>query len=168
MKHWLPDHRVRHVDELTPVWLAERGIRGLVADLDNTLVPWHEEEIPAQVSAWMESLGTAGVPLCIASNTLNFGRLSRVADRLGVDHHPGNAGKPGTRGIDDAIRRLGMGRSEVAMVGDQLFTDMVAGRRAGLATILVNPLSAREFVGTRWVSRNLERLLLRGEHARPR
>ena len=54
------------------------------------------------------------------------------------------------------------------MVGDQLFTDMVAGNRLGLFTVLVNPLTAHEFIGTRLISRNLERLVLRGERQRPR
>ncbi|MFM7320931.1 MAG: YqeG family HAD IIIA-type phosphatase [Armatimonadota bacterium] len=168
MKPWLPDHCVRHVRELTPEWLGERGIRGLVADLDNTLVGWHEEAIPEDVLAWSRALGNAGIPLCIASNTWNFGRLRRVAHTLGAEHHPGNAGKPGTRGVGDSLSRLGLTAADAAMVGDQLFTDMVAGRRAGLATILVNPLSSREFIGTRLVSRNLERLVLRGDRARPR
>ena len=54
-----------------------------------------------------------------------------------------------------------------AMVGDQLFTDIRAGYRAGVKTILVNPLTKRDFIGTKLVSRTLEDLVLRGEHRRP-
>jgi hypothetical protein len=53
------------------------------------------------------------------------------------------------------------------MVGDQLFTDMVAGNRVGLTTVLVNPLADKEFIGTKLISRNAEKLILRGERARP-
>lgn len=168
MNRWIPDHMLRTVTQLTPEWLAERGIRGLVADLDNTLVPWHEDEIPTDVRQWSTDLRGAGIRLCIASNTLNFGRLARVSAGLSADHFPGNAGKPGTRGVVDALRRMRLRPTEAAMVGDQLFTDMIAGRRAGMTTVLVNPLSPHEFIGTRWVSRNLERVVLRGDRARPK
>jgi len=167
VNRFLPDHCVSHVGDLTPDWLFERNIRALVCDLDNTLVPWHTETIAPDVLGWVESLRTAGIQACIASNTLNLGRLARLADTLRVAHVPANARKPGTTGLACALRLLESNPSSTAMVGDQLFTDMVAGRRMGMTTVLVNPLTPREFIGTRWISRPLERLVLRGENARP-
>jgi HAD superfamily phosphatase (TIGR01668 family) len=160
VNRWLPDHFVPHVATLTPEWLGSQGIRALVCDLDNTLVPWHSLEIPDPVRGWVETLTAAGIPACIASNTLNFDRLARIADGLGMAHVPANARKPGTVGIERALALLGREAHLAAMVGDQFFTDMIAGRRAGLTTVLVNPLATREFMGTRIISRPLERLVL--------
>ena len=164
-----PDLIVRHVTDVSPLLLAEsHGIRAVVCDLDNTLAEWRSEQIAAEVTEWLTALRRTGIGVCIASNTRNLPRLSRVAEKAGIHHVPGNAGKPGTGGLKRALSLLDAHPGEAAMVGDQLFTDIVAGNRLGLFTVLVNPLSPREFVGTRLISRNLERLVLRGERERPR
>jgi HAD superfamily phosphatase (TIGR01668 family) len=162
-----PKRIVRHVRDISPAELAEvYGIRAVVCDLDNTLAEWHSEAIDDEVRAWLAALHATGIGVCVASNTRNFSRLERVAQGLDILHVPGNAGKPGTRGMRRALQLLEATPGEAAMVGDQLFTDIVAGNRAGMFTILVNPLSPREFIGTRWISRNLERLFLRGAQER--
>ena len=164
-----PDRIVRHVSDLTPALLAEQhGIRAVICDLDNTLAAWHSEEITGEVTAWLRALKNTGIGVCIASNTRNLSRLGRVATGMGIAHVPGNAGKPGVGGLKRALVLLDAHPGEAAMVGDQLFTDIVAGNRLGLYTVLVNPLSPHEFIGTKVISRNLERLILRGNRARPR
>lgn len=161
-----PDLIVRHVRDVPPERLQAGGIRAVVTDLDNTLVPWRSEDVEAEVIAWLTSLRDAGMKVCIASNTRHLRRLERLGERLGILHVPFNAAKPGVRGIQRALSLLGSPPGETAMVGDQLFTDIVAGNRAGLYTVLVNPLSRREFVGTRLISRSAERLILRGDRRR--
>jgi hypothetical protein len=162
---------VRHASELSPERLAQLPgrppISAVVCDLDNTLAEWHSEHIASEVIHWLSALHDAGIGVCLASNTRNLPRLARVAEHLGVHHVPGNAGKPGTAGMQKALALLGARPEAAAMVGDQLFTDIVAGNRLGLFTVLVNPLGPREFIGTRLVSRSLERLVLRGERRRP-
>ena len=162
-----PDYLIRHVTDLSPEWLRQRSVRGIVADLDNTLVGWHSEAIPPEVAAWLSAIRLEGISVCIASNTRNFARLRKLSEALSVLHVPGNAGKPSSKGIRTALSLLSVDPKYALMVGDQLFTDMVAGRRAGLTTVLVNPLTTRDFIGTKVVSRNLERLVLRGDRARP-
>lgn len=161
-----PDLIVAHVRDVTPERLAARGIRAVVTDLDNTIVGWHSEEIAGEITAWLAALRASGIAVCIASNTRHFTRLDRLAAQMGIRHVPGNAGKPGVRGMRRALALLQTTPEQTAMVGDQLFTDIVAGNRAGLTTILVNPLTPREFIGTRLISRNLERLVLRGSRKR--
>lgn len=161
-----PDYIVRHVCDVTPALLSEGGVRAVVTDLDNTLVAWRSEEVTEEITAWLLNLRQAGLGVCIASNTRHFSRLERLAAQLGIGHVPGNAGKPGVRGLRDALSLLNSSPETTAMVGDQLFTDIIAGNRLGLTTVLVNPLSPREFIGTRLISRNLERLVLRGERRR--
>lgn len=164
-----PDLIVRHVSDVSPVLLAEqRGVRAVVCDLDNTLTAWRSEEIADEVTGWMAALLAAGMGVCIASNTRHYSRLERIATRLGIAHVPGNAGKPGTGGLRHALRLLDAAPHEAAMVGDQLFTDIVAGNRLGMLTVLVNPLTPREFVGTKLLSRRAEALVLRGKLSRPR
>lgn len=163
-----PSLVVRHVSDVPVSLLAERGIRAVVTDLDNTLLPWHgEDEAAPEVLAWLAGLRDAGIGVCLASNTRRLERLARLAKGWNIAHVPRSANKPGTAGIRHALSLLGAVPTESAMVGDQLFTDMVAGNRLGMFTVLVNPLSKHEFVGTRYISRNLERLVLRGERARP-
>ncbi|HVK05115.1 MAG TPA: YqeG family HAD IIIA-type phosphatase [Armatimonadaceae bacterium] len=161
-----PDLIVRHVSDASPALLAGRGIRAVITDLDNTIVAWHSEEVTEEVGAWLLGLRERGISVCIASNTRNFSRLKRLAYHLGIECVPGNAGKPGTGGLRRALTLLSSSPEDTAMVGDQLFTDVVAGNRLGLFTVLVNPLTGREFVGTRLISRSAERIVLRGERAR--
>lgn len=164
-----PSLIVRHVSDCSAAFLAERGIVAVVSDLDNTLLPYHgaDDAVSADVLAWLADLRGAGIGVCLASNTTRLGRLGRLAASWGVLHVPRTAGKPGVAGIRHALDLLGAPPANAAMVGDQLFTDMVAGNRLGMFTVLVNPLSPHEFIGTRLVSRNLERLVLRGTRARP-
>ena len=164
-----PDRIVRHVSDLTPALLTEQhGIRAVICDLDNTLAEWRSEHIAEEVTGWLKALQSTGIGVCIASNTRNLHRLERIAGAMGIAHVPGNANKPGINGLKRALSLLNAHPGEAAMVGDQLFTDIVAGNRLGLYTVLVNPLSPREFIGTKVISRNLERLVLRGARARLR
>lgn len=162
------DRMLRRVSELELTWLQEHGIRGIVSDLDNTLAGWHGDEIPEDIAAWLDELRGAQIGVCLCSNTRRPARLARIAERLGVHHVPGNAGKPGRAGVLKALELLAVLPNEALMIGDQLFTDMVAGNRVGLTTVLVNPLADKEFIGTKLISRNAEKLILRGERARPR
>ena len=164
-----PDLLVRHVSDAPVELLVSRGIRAVVSDLDNTLLPWHSDndDPTPEVVAWLHSLKTAGIGVCLASNTRRLERLARLAGAWDIQHVPRTANKPGTAGIRHALDLLGAEPENAAMVGDQLFTDIVAGNRLGLFTVLVNPISTREFVGTQYISRNLERFVLRGERARP-
>ncbi|MBC8102765.1 MAG: YqeG family HAD IIIA-type phosphatase [Cytophagales bacterium] len=164
-----PDRLVRHVSDISPALLAEQfGVRAVICDLDNTLAEWHSEKIATEVAGWIAALKKTGIGVCIASNTRNLRRLERVAGAMEVLHVPGNAGKPGVSGLKHALSLLDAHPGEAAMVGDQLFTDIVAGNRLGLYTVLVNPLAPHEFFATKFISRNLERLILRGERARLR
>lgn len=155
-----PRVRARRVTDLHPEFLAERGIRAVILDLDNTLVPWHGHEAAPEVLAWLADLRGAGFQLCIVSNTNRPRRLREVAEALGVACVPAG-GKPRRRGFRLAMEVMGSGSTDTAVVGDQVMTDVWGGNRCGLLTVLVEPLSPVEFIGTRLVSRNVERLLLR-------
>ncbi len=159
-----PERIVGRVTDISPDGLLADGIRGLIVDLDNTLTEWQSEVIPDDVQRWLDALNGGGVSVCLASNTHNRRRLERVASKLGVPYVQGLP-KPRKRCFNRALELLGLTADSVAVVGDQLFTDILGGRRSGIHTIMVQPLHHREFIGTK-VSRLFERWLLNwfGKH----
>ncbi len=160
LTQFCPTLRAGHVTHVTRSFLQERGIRALILDLDNTLVPWKGRELVPEIAAWVRELQEGDVRLCIVSNTHRPGRLKALAAALGVLYVP-SGGKPRRRGFYRALEAMGASGEETAVVGDQVLTDIWGGNRCGLLTILVEPLSREEFVGTRLVSRRIEGYFLR-------
>lgn len=154
-----PDAWVTGVHELTPEWLEERGITALLVDLDNTLTAWRSRDLPEASIAWLKMLREQGIPVCLVSNSRAPRRVGHIAETHGLPFVAW-ANKPRGGGFRRALEHLALESTEgVAMVGDQLFTDILGARRAGLYAILVEPLSMREFVGTMLI-RRLERWIL--------
>lgn len=156
-----PSLRAGSVLDVTAELLLEHGIRGVILDLDNTLVPWHGQEVAPEIAEWVAALSSAGLRMCIVSNTHRPGRLGELASILGVGWVP-SGGKPRRRGFYRAMAEMHTTAVDTAVVGDQVMTDIWGGNRCGLLTILVDPLSQVEFWGTKVISRNVERMLLRG------
>lgn len=132
---------------LTPKWLKERGLQGVILDLDNTLLPYGEEEPSPEHRAWLEAL-KAEVPIYLLSNALPE-RFARIQGRLGLPGHA-PALKPWL-GFRRALKALGLSPQEVAVVGDQIFTDVLGGNLVGAYTVLVPPLRERELFYTRFI-----------------
>jgi HAD superfamily phosphatase (TIGR01668 family) len=137
--------------------LWERGIRGIIVDLDNTLLAWDSDGIAPELRKWVDRVRARGFRLCVVSNN-GAGRVSRVADALSI---PGiaRAGKPRRRAFHQAMRVMGTAPDTTAVIGDQLFTDVLGGNRLRLLTILVVPIAGREYWSTRLV-RRVERWFL--------
>ncbi|MBT9136533.1 MAG: Phosphoglycolate phosphatase [Firmicutes bacterium] len=138
--------------------LKALGIDTIITDLDNTLVPWVEHEANPTLLAWLKELRARGFKVCLVSNALEQ-RIAHFRQVLGI---PGlsKANKPSRRAFLQALDLLGSRPEQAAMIGDQVFTDVLGGNRLGLYTILVVPLCRREFLGTR-VLRLVERVILR-------
>ncbi|AEB12838.1 YqeG family HAD IIIA-type phosphatase [Marinithermus hydrothermalis] len=153
-----PNAQITALSELTPEWLRARGLKGVVLDLDNTLVPYGEEgPVPEALLEWLASLKAAGIKVAIVTNALP-GRARHWGERLGLEVRA-LAGKP-WKGFRRTIRRMGLTPREVAVVGDQLFTDVLGGNLVGAYTVLVPPLSEKGLPHTRLI-RRLERCILR-------
>ncbi|MEO0535991.1 MAG: YqeG family HAD IIIA-type phosphatase [Cyanobacteria bacterium P01_A01_bin.123] len=123
---------------LTPDLVQKFALQGLVLDVDETLVPFNERNITDEVRSWLISLKPL-VRLWLVSNNLNQTRIRRIADSLGVPYITG-AGKPSRRKLRRATNAMNLPIHRVAMVGDRLFTDVLAGNRLGMFTILVDPM----------------------------
>lgn len=161
-----PDLYVASVQQVDLEALLKRGIRAVLIDLDNTLVGWSSSDFGPEVAAWFVKAREAGLKLCILSNTAGRSRIEAIGAALGVPHVM-HARKPRRGAFRRAMEMLGVRPSETAVIGDQLFTDVLGGNRLGLHTILCVPLPGRECPGMMWV-RMAERHLLRSlGHKRP-
>ncbi|MDI3257360.1 MAG: YqeG family HAD IIIA-type phosphatase [Kyrpidia sp.] len=154
----VPDLYVPSIYAVNAETLVEKGIRGIVTDLDNTLVAWNEPEAPDKLVHWLDGLREQGLRVCIVSNNKEV-RVRPFAERLAIPAVY-EAGKPRIRAFMRALEIMRTHPGETAMIGDQLFTDIAGGNRMGMYTILVVPISDKEWVGTRMM-RLLERQLLR-------
>lgn len=153
-----PSLCVDAVTDLDPAALWRDGLRGAAIDFDNTLVAWDAREPTAEVRAWLERMRDQGFRLIILSNAGRTSRVRPLAEEVGIAHL-GRAGKPFWIAYRRALRQLELPAEQVAMIGDQLMTDVLGGNRAGLFTVLVRPIRNRDFVLTRF-NRALERRAL--------
>lgn len=138
--------------------IYEKGIRGLIIDLDNTITEWNRE-LSGEAVEWVQKAREAGLKICFVSNNSDQ-RVRQVAEQAGVPF-VARARKPRRRSFLKAMAIMDTAGAETAVIGDQLFTDMLGGNRLGLLTILVTPINSREFIGTRLV-RLLEKIIMSG------
>lgn len=122
--------------------LRKQGVRGVIFDIDNTLVP-HDAPADAQAQALFSQLRALGIRTCLLSNNRRP-RVQKFAEAVGADAYLWKAGKPGRGGYLRAMELLGTGQASTLFVGDQLFTDIWGANRAGIKSILVNPINPRE------------------------
>lgn len=139
--------------------LRARGLHGLIVDLDNTLVSWDHDDASEELLAWVSAAKRQRFQLCLVSN--NFGkRVEAFAHAMAIPSIP-RAAKPRRRAFQQAMRIMGTQSQTTAVIGDQLFTDVLGGNRLRCYTILVLPLAEREYWTTRMV-RRVERLVMPG------
>ena len=136
---FVPDLYFDTVYEVTPEMLSERGIKGLILDIDNTLVPY---EIPTPTEenvAWLRSMWDAGIKTAFVSNN-HKDRVELYNSGLGCPAFY-DSGKPLKKACKKALDAMSLTPSETAIIGDQVFTDVVAGRISSLGmAILVKPI----------------------------
>lgn len=137
--------------------LKQHGIRGIAFDIDNTIIPWNSPDICPEVLAWLNDLAVQDFKLCFVSNN-GQRRVRKLAEQCGVPF-VARALKPSRSGFRQAAQTMGLRPEAVAVVGDQLFTDILGGNRLGMVTIWVKPLTTKEFIGTK-VTRQLEKLAI--------
>lgn len=160
MSFFRPRSRATSVHAIDYRALRARGVRGLIFDLDNTLARWRAGPPGEEVRALLRRLQQEGFRVAVLSN----GRLSQRPEVIQFFQNLGipviyPARKPLPGGIRRALQTLGLPPREAALVGDQLFTDVLGGNLAGLFTILVEPLDpGRESPFTK-LNRLLERLV---------
>ncbi|MDQ0286513.1 HAD superfamily phosphatase (TIGR01668 family) [Desulfofundulus luciae] len=154
-----PKLYVAKLFDIDPAELQKKGIRAILLDLDNTIVPRDQDCCPDEIMQWIKKAKKHGFKLCIVSNN-SPARVQALASSLAIPAVY-RAVKPARRPFIQAMKLLGVTPGQTAVIGDQIFTDVLGGNRLGLYTILVVPLPGREFWATRLFSRRLEKVVLR-------
>ena len=128
----------RHFSEITPEVLAEYGIKGIMTDLDDTLVEHNYPTPKDDVLYWLGSLERAGIKICIVSNNRRHRVMSFTKDlNIGIFC---NSMKPSPRPLYRAMEVMGISPDEAVFIGDQLFTDIKGANNAGIKSFLVKPI----------------------------
>ncbi|HHX77477.1 MAG TPA: YqeG family HAD IIIA-type phosphatase [Firmicutes bacterium] len=158
LKWFCPDLVLDSIYDLDLELLKKRGIKGIITDLDNTLVAWNDYTLEGPLKDWFKALRDSNIKICILSNSTS----SKVADfaaKLGIPAVT-KAVKPRRGGFRQSLLQMGLKAEETAVLGDQLFTDILGGNRTGLFTIWVKPISQNEFYGTK-ITRFFEKRLIK-------
>lgn len=154
----VPKKRVVSVFDIDLDELYLQGVRGIITDLDNTLVGAKEPLATPELIVWLDKVRAAGFRVVIVSNN-NKTRVGNFAAPLDIPFLHA-ARKPSLQAFRKALALLGLEPNQTAMIGDQMMTDVLGGNRFGLYTILVAPISpADEGVMTK-VNRQIERYAL--------
>lgn len=134
-----------------------KKIKGIIVDLDNTLVAWGEKEISHRVIDWVKEAKRLEFKLCIVSNT-NSKRVAELAKIFDIPYHS-KYFKPFSIAFNNGLKILDTKKSETAVIGDQIFTDIWGGNRLKLLTILVAPIVKKDSLGT-FPHRNFEKIII--------
>jgi HAD superfamily phosphatase (TIGR01668 family) len=128
----------RTLAELPLQELRDRGIAALVLDVDRTMLPRRQATLPPSARLWLEE-ARRQLPIHLLSNNPSRQRIGAVAEELGVPFTT-SAGKPRRSALRRVLEQLQLPHGQVALIGDRLFTDVIAGNRLGLYTVLVKPI----------------------------
>lgn len=124
--------------DLTPQILQECEIKGLILDVDETLVPFKQRDASNDLQQWVAEIKRT-TPIWLVSNNISQTRIANIANSVNLPFISA-AQKPSRRGLRQAAQAMDLPVDKIAMVGDRLFTDVLAGNRLGMYTILVEPM----------------------------
>ncbi|MBD2292557.1 YqeG family HAD IIIA-type phosphatase [Anabaena sphaerica FACHB-251] len=139
---------------LTPDIIQQYGLKGLVLDVDETLVPITASTASPEMQKWVAETRCCAA-LWLVSNNLSETRIGSIASSLNLPYYLG-AAKPSRRKLRAALQGMNLPVHQVGMVGDRLFTDVIAGNRLGMFTILVEPIVHADTVLRSHPIRNFE------------
>ncbi|MDP2945502.1 MAG: YqeG family HAD IIIA-type phosphatase [Atribacterota bacterium] len=134
-----------------------KKIKGIIVDLDNTLIAWGKKEIDSRINNWIKEAKRLELKFCIVSNTRSK-RVAGFAETFKIPYSS-NSFKPLNSPFIKAIEILNTAPSETMVIGDQIFTDIWGGNRLKLFTVLVTPIVKRDSIGT-FLHRNLGKIII--------
>lgn len=155
---FLPNQYVNSIYEIDFDKLKQLNIKGIITDLDNTLVGWDEAQPTPKVENWFKTIDEQGFKVTVVSNN-NEQRVKSFCQNLKVDYIF-KAQKPIGKALRRATEQMGMQKDEVVVIGDQMLTDVFGGNRHGLYTIMVVPVKNSDGFITKF-NRLVERRLLK-------
>lgn len=134
----MPTVIFRRASAITPEYLRALGIKALMLDVDNTLTAHGSQELPEDIAAWIDVMRASGFQMAIASNNFKR-RIAPFALRLGLPF-AAFCCKPAPWGFAAARKTLGVSKNEMALVGDQIYTDALGANLYGIRVLLVQPM----------------------------
>ena len=156
-----PDAHLNNVREITTNFLQNNKINALILDVDNTLIDY-DKNLPEETIEWAKELKNNNIKLYILSNTNKKEKVKTVAEKLGIEYMY-FAKKPLKSGFKKVQEKLKEPSQNIAVVGDQIFTDIVGGNRCKMFTILVEPIAEKDIWIT-MVKRPLENAIKKKYH----
>ena len=135
---FLPRFIADELTDLTPELLQRQGIRLLMMDFDNTIVPYTTDVPTEKMAQWLSMMAASEIRICVVSNSKND-RVKIFCGKYGIPVIV-RAKKPGTKGIKEALAKFGVEPSAAALVGDQIFTDTLGANNAGVTPILIRAI----------------------------
>ena len=139
----LPGVMAESLTQLTSGMLTQRGIRLLMLDFDNTIVPYTTDVPTGEMLSWLREMEESDILLCVVSNSRKD-RVPRFCREYGLDCVT-HAKKPFQKGIRECLARYDVPPSQAALVGDQIFTDTLGANCAGMLSILVKAIDNHNF-----------------------
>ena len=139
----LPKLIARELPQLTPELLHRLGIRLLMLDFDNTIVPYTTDIPTEQMRRWLESMKQSDIQLCVVSNSKRE-RVKVFCAGCGLDCIT-HAKKPFPKGIRQCLQKYGIPAAEAALAGDQIYTDTLGANCLGVTSILVSAIRNHNF-----------------------
>jgi len=155
MDYYVPDIYQKSIYHIDYEKLYDNGIKCLLFDLDNTCAPYKDKEPNKKLIELFETLKDMDFKIIIFSNATKK-RIAPFKKALNVDCLA-RAGKPRKKSFLKILRMFNYKLSDVAIIGDQLYKDILGGNKVGITTILVNPMSLDDMIITKYIFRPLER-----------
>ena len=153
-----PKLYLNNIKEITIEILNKNNIKGLILDIDNTLIDY-DKQLLEGAKAWCENLKSCDIKMCILSNTNKVHKVKKVAEILNLEYIY-FAHKPNKKGFRKAQEILNLEPENIAVVGDQIFTDVLGGNKSKMFTILTKPIDTRDIWLTR-LKRPFEKVVIK-------
>lgn len=154
-----PNAYLKNVKEITIDFLNKNNIKALILDVDNTLIDFNKKMLDG-VEEWCKNLKKQGIKLFIVSNSNKKAKVEMVAKKLELPYIH-FATKPFKRGFRKAAKMLQEKDENIAVVGDQIFTDVIGANRCKMFSILVEPIEKKDLLVTK-IKRPLENYIIKG------
>ena len=153
-----PDLYLESVKNINPTLLKKNNIKGLILDVDNTLIDYYRT-MPDGAEAWCKNIKDEGIQCMIVSNSNKKDKVETVAKKLEIKYIL-FAKKPLKSGFLRAAKQMNLNPEEIAAVGDQIFTDVIGSNRCNMFSILVKPIAKKDLILT-LVKRPLENIVIK-------
>lgn len=153
-----PDVKLKRITDINIKLLKRLGVSALLLDVDNTLSTHHGEVLTDGLIEWIDSMQKNGIRLLVLSNSKER-FVKPIADKIGLDYVSSGL-KPLPNGFSKCLSKLNVSAENTAVVGDQIFTDVLGGNMAGVKTILLTPIKLEDKLGFR-IKRKLEKAVFK-------